>query len=74
MQRKQIAVIGTIAILYSCGVKTSRNATLDALQNKRILSEKNLERAMEIADNATTAYFTGDRTAMARYELTRPAR
>ncbi|MCE5179603.1 MAG: glycoside hydrolase family 76 protein [Porphyromonadaceae bacterium] len=67
MQRNLITVIGTIAILYSCGVKTSRNTTLDALQHKRILSEKNLKRAMEIADNATTAYFTGDRTAMARY-------
>src|SRR5690554_291062 len=67
MQRKFIALVGIIAMLSACGVKTSRNNTPRASLNQRALSEKNLERAMEIADNATAAYFTGSDMAMARY-------
>ena len=51
----------------ACGETVPDNGTENPPPQEEQLAERNLTRAMELADNAITAHFTGSGMAMARY-------
>ena len=70
MKKNVIIVIGTLFLLMTCacGETTPENGNQEPPPSQEeSLAERNLTRAMELADNAIAAHFTGSAMTMARY-------
>lgn len=59
--------LALLVISFACSDSTSDDGPQEPPVNEVSLSEQNLLRAMELADNAIASHFTGDGMAMARY-------
>jgi hypothetical protein len=68
MKKNKIIVIGSLfwLIICACGEADPENGNKKS-PSQETLAERNLTRAMELADKAITAHFTGSGMTMARY-------